>query len=857
MNSSITRRALLAGAALSILIGPAMSHAQVQTVATPADTVAPVNPNTTLWYDKPAAKWEEALPVGSGRLGAMVFGGVESERIQFNEDTLWTGKPQDYVRPGAIEGLPEVRKLIFDAAAPGISKDDQKALVDQAADVFRAKMISKPVRQKAYQPFGDLRLAFPNLGEATAYRRQVDLTRAIAITSFTAGDVGYTREVFASYPDNAIVVHLAATQPGKISFRLKMDSPHPAIQMSGAGQDTLVLTGQVHDTIPNTIIKDGKISRENTPDIPDDQGTRFESRVRIIPIGGNVHLDGNEAVVENADSASLVLVAATSFTNWQDVNGDPAARVAAYQKAIAGKDYDTLRADHLKDFQNLFGRVSIDLGHSASEKLPTDQRLKIANKVANPTATTKKDVPAPTELKGGITSDPSLVSLFFNYGRYMLITSSRPHTQAANLQGVWNELINPPWESKYTTNINAEMNYWPAELTNLSECHEPLFDMIDDLRVSGARTAKEMYGVQQGWVLHHNTDIWRGTAPINNIDGMWTTGGAWLCHHLWEHYQFTGDKEFLAKRAYPAMKEASEFFIGFLVKDPHSGKLVTNPAHSPEQGVLNAGPAMDMQLIRALFDYTTEAAHDLGDVDKEFIAKVAATRAQLVPDQIGQHGQLQEWQADIDVPNNNHRHMSPLWGLYPGSALAQADSNKDVYNAAKLLLSWRGDGSTGWSYAWRIPLWARVGDGEMAYRQLALQMGKRLLPNMFDLCGPFQADGNYGATAGIAEMLLQSHQKLAAKVTTDGKAYDSPIYIIDLLPALPKEWPTGSISGLRARGGFEVSMSWKDGRLTKASVKSLNGAPLAVRYAGKLIQISLDAGKTGPFTLTANGLEPK
>jgi alpha-L-fucosidase 2 len=420
---------------------------------------------------------------------------------------------------------------------------------------------------------------------------------------------------------------------------------------------------------------------------------------------------------------------------------------------------------------------------------------------------------------------------------------------------VWNELLDPPWESKYTTNINAEMNYWPAEVSNLSETHLPLFDMIDDLRVSGAITAQKQYGAG-GWVLHHNTDLWRGSAPINNIDGMWTTGGAWLCHHMWEHFQFSGDKQFLEKRAYPAMKEASQFFLDFLITDPRSGYLVTNPSHSPEQGELNAGPAMDMQLIRALFDYTIESSQILGNIDSDFINKVKATRSKLVPDQIGPQGQLEEWQthpnipvpqwqAQLNVPTNAHRHMSPLWGLYPGSQFTPTNDPK-VLEAAKTLLNWRGDGSTGWSFVWRIPLWARAGDGDQAYRQMQLQMGRRVLPNLFDLCGPFQADGNYGVVGGVAEMLLQSHQRIAPPPAQQ--------YLIDLLPALPSAWPTGSVSGLRARGGFEVAVSWKDGKLSEATIKSLNGNPAKVRYRNSDKELTLAPGKIATVRLSGDSI---
>jgi alpha-L-fucosidase 2 len=753
----------------------------------PRTSAHPSTVETTLWYSRPAAIWNEALPVGNGRLGAMVFGGIADERIQFNEDTLWTGHPHDYVRSTARDALPELRRLI----AEGNIKDAEK--------LGREKFISDPVRQKAYQPFGDLRFHFIGQENATDYRRELDLDSAVARVSYRVGDVAYRREVFASHPANVIFVRLTADRPAQLGFTLALTSPHKSARTTpsaataeSVSRRDLILAGQV------------------APD-----GLRFEARVRLIAEGGRLSNSGDTLTVEHADAVTLVVAAATSFKNFQDISADPAARCDATLAALERADFASLRAAHITDHQRLFRRVALDLGTSAGAALPTDERLRHL-----------KTAPLAT--------DPALAALFFNYGRYLLIASSRPGGQPANLQGIWNELLDPPWESKWTTNINVEMNYWPAELTNLAECHEPLFDLIDDLRISGARTAREQYGAG-GWVLHHNTDLWRGTAPINNIDGIWPTGGAWLCYHLWEHWLFTGDRDFLARRAYPAMKEASQFFADYLVKDPKTGWLVTTPSYSPEQGSLTTAPTMDNQLIRALLGTTIEAAAILGR-DREFAENLAALRAQLPPNQIGKHGQLQEWLDDVDKPDNAHRHMSPLWALYPGADITPADPK--IYDAAKLLLRWRGDGSTGWSYAWRIPLWARVGDAEFAYRQLGELLAKRTLPNLFDLCGPFQIDGNFGGTAGVAEMLLQSHQR-----TTDGKN----TVIVDLLPALPKAWPTGSVTGLCARDGLEIDLAWQDGTLTHATVRSKLGRPFQLRYAGQTLNAALPAGAAAGF----------
>jgi alpha-L-fucosidase 2 len=762
MNKRLCLPAVFAAA--SLILGAAI---QANAAAIPA---------TTLWYAKPAEKWTDALPIGNGRLGAMIFGGIPDERIQFNEDTLWKGRPHDYVRAGADKHLAEIRQLLFDGK-PG------------AETLTRETFLSDPVRQKAYQPFGDLRLHFTGQDNATNCQRELDLDSAIARVTCRVDGVTYQREAFASHPDQAIVLRFTADQPGHISFTLKLDSPHTNSQTKAIAPDTLQLTGQVEA-----------------------DGLRFESQARVAAVGGQTTTNDNVITVKNADSATLLLTAATSFKNFQDISADPGPRCSADMAKVSQRKFDAVLADHLADHRNLFRRVTLDLGRTDRAGLATDERL---SQVKN----------------SGLDGDPALAALYFQYGRYLLIASSRPGGQPANLQGLWNQELNPPWESKWTLNINCEMNYWPAEVANLGECTGPLFDMIDDLAISGGRTAKEQYG-SRGWVVHHNTDLWRGSAPINNIDGVWPTGGAWLCYHLWEHYLFTGDKKFLA-RAYPDMKPASQFFMDYLVKDPKTGWLVTSPSFSPEQGTLCYGPTMDNQLIRALMNSTIEAAGILG-TDKKFAAELAAVRDKLPPNQIGKHGQLQEWLDDVDKPDNNHRHLSPLFALYPGADITPADPK--MFAAAKVLLKWRGDGSTGWSFAWRIPLWARAGDGDFAYRQLNGLLQKRTLPNLFDLCGPFQIDGNFGATAGIAELLLQSQQ-------VETRNSKSEVRIIELLPALPKAWPTGSVTGLCARGGFEVDLAWDKGALTRVVIRSKLGNPCLVRGNGHEIELKTEPGR--------------
>ncbi|HDT14567.1 MAG TPA: glycoside hydrolase family 95 protein [Candidatus Aminicenantes bacterium] len=756
------------------------------------------DPATTVWAPGPADKWENAHPVGNGRLGAMVFGRTDEERIQLNEDTYWTGGPYTTTVKGGAEALPEVRRLVFEGR------------LKQAHVLFGRRLMGYPIEQQKYQSLGNLVLGFPDAGEIADYRHELDLDAAVDATSYTAGGVRYTRQVFASPVDQVLVVRIAADRPGRVSLRAQLrgerNEAHSNyatdyFRMDGAPPDGLVLRGKSADYLGI----EGRL--------------RYEARLKGLPEGGAMMVGEDELVITGADAVTLLVAAATNFVSYKDVSGDPAARVSASIDGAAGKPFEALLEAHLREHRRLFRRVEISLPSGPASDLPTAERIKAFDG----------------------TNDPALAGLVLQFGRYLLISSSRPGTQPANLQGLWNDKMNPPWDSKYTTNINTEMNYWPAEVGNLAECAEPLFRMIRELSDQGSDVAREHYGAR-GWVFHQNTDLWRVAAPMDGPSwGAFTTGGAWLATHLWEHYLFTGDKSFL-KDAYPLLKGSAEFFLDFLVPHPTYGWLVTNPSTSPENfpsvpgqkpffdeittflttTTICAGSTIDTRILSELFADVAEAARVLG-VDEELRRRVIEARAKLAPMRIGRKGNLQEWLEDWDETEKSHRHISGLWGLFPGREISKRHIGGAV-PAAKVVLEQRGLTGNGWSSAWKAACWARLGDAARALENLRYAMNNYTTASLFSICAnALQVDGALGFSAAVAEMLLQSQ---------NGE--------IEFLPALPDVWRKGEVRGLRARGGFEIGLKWLNGRLSRATILSTIGGPCRIRIPARMHVTSLN-----------------
>ena len=760
------------------------------------------DPSTLLWYTKPAAEWEDALPVGNGRLGAMVFGSVEEERIQLNEETYWSGGPYSTVVKGGHKVLPEIQKLIFDGKPIHAHK------------LFGRHLMGYPVEQQKYQSLANLHLFFEKDKEPQDYTRWLDLSTGMTGVEYTINGVTYLREVFSSAPDQIIAVRLTASEPGKISFATELrgvrNQAHSNyatdyFRMDGEGDNELVLTGKSADYLG----VEGKL--------------RYEARAKVEIEGGELTRKGTRIQVNNASTATIYFAAATNFKSYNDVSGDANLRVKDYYEKLEDKDYFKIRERSTQDYQQLFNRVSLKLPVTPSSYLPTDERIKSIQS----------------------TPDPQMGSLSYQFGRFLLISSSRPGTQPANLQGIWNKDMNPKWDSKYTTNINTEMNYWPAESANLSELTQPLFKMIEELTDQGTQVAKEHYGAN-GWVFHQNTDIWRVAAPMDGPTwGTFTVGGAWLTTHLWEHYLFTKDIEFL-ERTYPVIKGSVDFFMDFLIEHPNGKWLVTNPSNSPENPpdgpgyeyfydevtgsyyftTIAAGSAMDMQILKDLFNYYIVASKVM-QKDEVYARKVSNARDRLVPPQIGNDGTLQEWTEDYGQLEDKHRHFSHLYGLYPGNVLS-AKSTPKLVTPIKAVLAQRGDGGTGFSRAWKMALWARLYDGDRANSIYKGYLKEQCYVSLFAKCfTPLQVDGSLGVTAAISEMLVQSHEG-----------------IIHLLPALPSEWNSGEFLGVCTRGAFELDIIWENGAINSVDILS---------KAGELCKISSD----GPLKVSTNGEEVK
>ena len=746
-----------------------------------------------LWYQTPAKVWEEALPVGNGRLGGMVFGGVADERIQLNESTLWDGYSLDPSNPDALKALPEVQKLLFDGKN------------NEAVKLAGKTMMGRPQGVKPYQSLGELWFDTPVMTAAN-YVRSLDLTTAVATTSYTSDGVTYSREVFASPVDGVIVVHLTASKKAQLTFALTLKRQQDA-------------TCDANPKDPNSVIMTGRLPIKDKDGTP--RGMSFAASVKAIAKGGKVTVESGILKVAGADEVMLLVAGATNYPGMKnmsaDINSlniDPVKNCSEMIAKAASKNYAKLKLAHLKEHQRLFNRVDIHLGQVAPETmaLPTNKRLDLA------------------KVEGK--ADQGLVETFFQYGRYLLICSSRPGGMPANLQGLWAWQMNPPWNADFHTNINLQMNYWPAEITNLSEMHLPLFDLSEALVKPGEHMAKVQYGAG-GWVVHHLTDAWGFTAPADGPQGIWPMGSAWLAQHPWEHYTYTGDKKFLKERAYPMMKGAARFIMDFLVEAPAGtacpGKLVTNPSYSPEnefflpngqKSVFTYGATMDLEIIHDLLSHCIEACDILG-TDAAFSAECKKTLDRLAPIRISPTtGRILEWAEDYKENDPHHRHTSHLFGLYPGTQITTLGT-PELAAAARKTLEARGDDGTGWGLAWKINMWNRLQDGDHAYKLLSVLLTTKTLPNLFDNHPPFQIDGNFGATAAIAEMLVQSQSR-----NQDGS------YEIQLLPSLPSALPEGSVTGLCVRGGFVVDLSWKDMKVTKVRIQSKNGGKLSIQSKG-------------------------